>query len=150
MDGFCRQHTHGIQHCLKVRVKSNVNSFSLPSVKGNRHFSPLVVMHPWGSDGVEIIVVVIVVVDCVVILWVVGLIEGVVVVALGCVGSSVVVMVEDVAAGVLDVDCNVVVVVADVGSEVVDKTTVVVEIVVLVIADVVPLHVLTSHQPYFT
>ena len=95
--------------------------------------------------------VVIVVADCVVILWVVCLFERVVEVASGSVGILVVVTVEDPEAGVVNIDFTVVVVIiVDVGSDVVDITSVVVEIVVLVIADVVPLHVSMSHQPYFT
>ena len=124
---------------------------SIPSLKGNRHFSPLIVMHPWGSGVVEIIVLVIVVTDCVVISLVVGLFEMVFDVTSVSVGILVVVTVEDPEAGLLDIDFTVVVVIiVDVGSEVVDITSVVVEIVVLVIADVVPLHVSMSHQPYFT
>ena len=124
---------------------------SIPSLKGNRHFSPLIVMHPWGSGVVEIIVLVIVVTDCVVISLVVGLFEMVFDVTSVSVGILVVVTVEDPEAGLLDIDFTVVVVIiVDVESEVVDITSVVVEIVVLVIADVVPLHVSMSHQPYFT
>ena len=108
-------------------------------------------MHPWGSDVVKILVVVIAVAYCVVILWVVGLFEIVVDVASGSVGIVVVVMVEDPVAVVVDVECIMtVVMIVDVGYEVVVMTSIVVEIVVLVIADVVPLHVSTSHQPYFT
>ena len=108
-------------------------------------------MHPWGSDVVKILVVVIVVADCVVILWVVGLFEIVVDVASGSVGIVVVVTVEDPVAGVVDVDCIMaVVMIVDVGSEVVDIPSIVVEIVVLVSGDVVSLHLSTSHQLYFT
>ena len=47
-------------------------------------------MHPWGSDVVKILVVVIVVADCVVILWVVGLFEMVVDVVSGFDPASVI------------------------------------------------------------